>query len=365
MLILVKRLNLFCLFKVTNKKNSVNMENLNFKSLFTLALCSLFSLSILAQSTDDLYYAPSYNDYSADEVADYETASAVVKEDNANYAVSDSRFDNDFNYQSRLRRFCNPVRGLSYYAPAYTNSYYYNNSPYAWSNNIYTQPYYSQRWWSPVNTYNIYTFGNNGYNYNRNYTSTYTSFGSTIYNNRNYNNPYNGSVYNYNNSGGFFNPAPFDGCTTTNYISNNSIDTYNASRTTRSTSTRSNSNVRSVSSTPSASQSNSANKAVRSAVPSTTKRDRSATRSTTTNNANKSTNVRTERKSVVEKNNSPKKERKSGIRKAFRNLGDAVGGSSKSNTNKSYRSTSGSKSYNSGSSKGTSRSSGTSRGGRR
>lgn len=358
------------------------MGNFNFKSLFTLALCSLFSLSIFAQSTDDLYYTPSYNDYSAEEVNDYETASAIVEEDTYNdtdYSVSDSRFDNDFYYQSRLRRFCNPVsNNFSYYAPAYTNSYYYNNNPYAWSNNIYTQPVYSQRWWNPVNTYNVYSFGNNGYNYNRNYTSTYTSFGSTIYNNRYYNNPYyGGSVYNYNNTGGFNSPGSYyNPCTTTNYISNNSIDNYNENRIAN----RSSNSVRTTrSNTPRTPEANDANKTVRT-LPSSTRSTRSATRTNTRTIENKSysntnsNNVRTDRKPkpIVQKNNdyTPKKERKNGIRNAFRNLGESIGNTSKSNnsSNRSYRSSSssGSKSYSSGSSRGSSRSSGTSkRGGRR
>lgn len=353
------------------------MRNLKFKSQFTLVLCSLFSFSIFAQSIDDLYYIPPYDDVSINEKDDSKKVSNEVEEedlDTINYSVSDTRFDDDYQYQSRLKRFSNPVKGQNYYSPAYTNSYYYDKSPYSWSNNIYTKPFYSQKWWNKTtnfvnalgaiaNTFGtvVNIFGNNP---NRNYTSTYASFGSTGYNNSHNYNPHNqGSAYNYS-TGGFYPTSSYNTpWFSPDYVTNNSIEIHNANRT----STRSNSNVRTVrANRSSASKSNNINEDVRSA-PSSTMSDKSAIR-TTPNSKTKSyknNNVRKERKLVVEKSNTykPKKEKKN----VKRNTG-TVNKSTKTKTNSGNSRTppsTRSKSYSTGSSKGSLKSSGTSKRGNR
>jgi len=346
---------LFALFSVTKKKNSVNMENLKFRSLIILALFSFLSVNIIAQSTDDLYYTPSFNDYSVEEVQEVETVSAVSND--VDYNVSDSRLDNDYYYQSRIKRFCNPTNGVSYYAPAYTNSYYYNNNAYAWSNNIYNQPFYSQRWWVPSNNWS-----NNGYYNNRNYSAPFNSFGSTVYrNNSYYSNPYYGSAYNYNNTGGYIGGRSYDPCISPNYVSNN-FDNYVENRRTE---TRSNANVRTQrDNAPSATSNNNPTKTTRS-FSGSSRSDRSATRSNNsfqnkaTSTTNTKSNIRIERN-----DNQQKTKRNNGIRNAFKNLGNS---SKDTNRSRTYKpSSSGSKSYSSGRSSGSSRSSGTSgRGGRR
>lgn len=204
------------------------MNTLIFRSIFGIMFCCLFVITTNAQVTDDLYYTPNTVDYTEVDNAVEETAAVdVVNDDTQFYAADvsdyDQAYEDDYYYQSRLRRFCNPYSGLSYYAPAYTNSYYYNNSPFAWSNNIYYQPVYSQNWWNNSRSYNNfygsnYNFSNYNYVTNNNF-APYTSFGSSVYNNTGF--------YNYN-TGGIYQNNPYNNpCTINNYVAN-TVDNYNA-----------------------------------------------------------------------------------------------------------------------------------------
>jgi len=201
------------------------MNTLKLKSIFATLLCCLFIVAVNAQLSDDLYYTPSTVDFTIEDNTVEETFAAndAVSDDTQfytnDYSDYNQAYEDDYYYQSRLRRFCNPsYSGLSYYAPVYTNPYYYNNSPYSWSNNIYYQPVYGQNWW--VNN------RSNNYNYISNF-APYTSFGSTVFNS-----PYSigsrGYIY---NTGGFSQFNPYNNpCVVNNYVTN-SIDDYNSGRT--------------------------------------------------------------------------------------------------------------------------------------
>lgn len=205
------------------------MKTLIFRSIFGILFICLFSVATNAQIADDLYYTPNTVNFTVEDNVVEETASVdAVNDDTQFYAGDVSNYDqayeDDYYYQSRLRRFCNPYSGLSYYAPAYTNPYYYNNSPFAWSNNIYYQPVYGQNWWNNNRSYNNFfgsNFGYNNYSYVSNF-APYTSFGSTVYNNRGFNNGF----YNYN-TGGIFQNNPYNNPCVINDYTRNSIDDFN------------------------------------------------------------------------------------------------------------------------------------------
>jgi len=213
------------------------MNTLKLKSIFATLLSCLFIVAVNAQSSDDLYYVPSTVSFTVEEEILEETASVEAVNDDTQFYngdVSDynQAYEDDYYYQSRLRRFCSPNSGLSYYSPAYTNSYYYNSSPFSWSNNIYNQQFYSQNWWtSNTRSYNNFFGWNTGFNNynNRSNFSPYTSFGNTIYNTGFANRGFNS----FNNGGVFRSNAFNDPCVVNNYV-RNSINNYNDTRRTNS-----------------------------------------------------------------------------------------------------------------------------------
>jgi len=177
------------------------MKNLIIKSVFLITIVGLFGLTVNAQSNDDLYYSPSNDTY---QTPDY-TTSELDSEGNTiinNYYYEDkndfNQFEDDFYYQSRFRRFNNNFAGFSYYAPVYTNTYFYTYNPYAWNTNIYYTPYYSRNWWNRGVTVNV--GWNRGFN-------NYNPFGFNNYN------PYSFSPYaaytNYYNPFGYNSYSPY------------------------------------------------------------------------------------------------------------------------------------------------------------
>lgn len=340
------------------------MNTLKLKSIFAMLICCLFVVAVNAQSADDLYYTPSTVDFTVEDNLVEETASADAVNDDTqfyggdDYSDFDQRYEDDFYYQSRLRRFCNPYSGLSYYAPAYTNPYYYNNSPFAWSNNIYFQPFYGQNWWTSNrrfnnNNYFGSNFGFNNYNY-----VTYNTFNSTVFNS-----PYafGGRSNVFNN--GFSQVNPFyDPCSTVNNYVRNSIDNYNTRENSKPSA---NTRIERERPTSYRTDGKDNNRTRTSGVraPSTTKNNDGFSRTNTTRNSS-STSPKPRYRSNENSTTKPKKEKRSNF---FNSLKDKNNNSSKdsyrsntskNNTSKSYRSgSSNSRSFGS-SSRSSSRSSG-------
>jgi len=339
------------------------MNTLIFRSIFGILFCCLFVVTTNAQIADDLYYTPNTVDFTVQDNVVEETASADAVNDDTQFYTGDvsnydQAYEDDYYYQSRLRRFCNPYSGLSYYAPAYTNSYYYNNSPFAWSNNIYNQQVYSQNWWNNNRTYNNFygsNYGFSNYNYvtNSNF-APYTSFGSSVYNN-------NRGFYNYNTGGIYQNNRYNDPCIINNYV-NNSIDNFN---------TRTNSkpivNTRSDRERPTSYRTNDDKNKRTSGVrqPASTKNNTGYTRTNTTKNTSTPApkpRYRSNENATKDNSTRSKNQNRSNFFNSLKNLGNSSSESTKSKNsssrNNNYRSNnSSSRSYGS-SSRSSSRSSG-------
>jgi len=90
----------------------------------------------------------------------YETQEEYVDEDgqsvvtnNYYYETDDFEDDSyyDYSYSARINRFYRPYNGFNYYAPCYTDLYYYTYDPYYWGTSIYVgtgwgYPYYGGGW---------------------------------------------------------------------------------------------------------------------------------------------------------------------------------------------------------------------------
>ncbi len=73
-----------------------------------------------------------------------------------NYYNNDDYYD--YAYSSRIRRFYYPV-GYNYYAPYYTNSYWYDYNPYSWGISIYS----TYGWWAPAVYYSYNPYYGSGW----------------------------------------------------------------------------------------------------------------------------------------------------------------------------------------------------------
>ncbi len=130
------------------------------------------------------------------------TNNTVTDNNNPYYKDKDFSYDDyyDNEYAARLKRFRNPLNGVSYYDSYYTNSYFYNNNPYQYGVSIYN----GYNWWGP--SYYNYSYVPS-YNW-----GGYYGYGTCYGYNPYYNySPWNSSYYNsYNNWYGWNNPYGFN-----------------------------------------------------------------------------------------------------------------------------------------------------------
>jgi len=138
--------------------------------------------------------------------------------------VVNNYYDNyDYYYSSRINRFHRSYTDFNYYAPVYTDAYWYNYQPLSWGISIYSyspgwynpyfgssyywgyDPFYYTRWYiAPVVNVRIghgwpnYYYGYYGHDHH--YNHNYYNYGSGHNNHNNYynNNYYNNNYYNNN-----------------------------------------------------------------------------------------------------------------------------------------------------------------------
>ena len=135
---------------------------------FSLLLALLTTVSLKAQY-DDIYYDPNRDSRSKSTTTINSRNNAPQQ--NNNYDDNASEYDNeyyegdyyeydddydDYQYSTRIQRFHRPVRGFNYYAPVYSDYYYYD-------------PFYYDRFFSRPGV-TIVLGGNNYWNKVPNFT---------------------------------------------------------------------------------------------------------------------------------------------------------------------------------------------------
>jgi hypothetical protein len=107
----------------------------------------------------------SYNSQQQDDYTQPESSSSSSYSDGqGNTYVTNNYYDDYYSYEysSRMRRFYNPVYGVNYYDPFYTNQYWYDYSPASWGVSIYL----GYNWWAPSYFYySPFCYGGFGMSY--------------------------------------------------------------------------------------------------------------------------------------------------------------------------------------------------------
>lgn len=156
-----------------------------------------------------------------DSIAAIEKAQKEKDDANPYYKDREFKYDDyyDYEYATRIRRFDNGIRGLSYYDNYYTNSYWYSNNPYNYGVSVYN----GYSWWGP--SYNAYSYnpsvtfyynwgwGSSPYNGYNGYNPYYNPYGSAYWQGyyNGYNQGYNNGYWGYPYSGYGYGGYPYYG----------------------------------------------------------------------------------------------------------------------------------------------------------